>query len=177
LWSITGAFVGQFGAHLWLLDLPASWRTREAPALDAKDAFDLDMARPAPRRRQTILLAEDTPVADMALLRTLNSPRAPHAAASAVAPPPRISFVDTGTLQPMLDGADTAQPRGGAAHAPEEVARVLTASMVNRLRRVTSNRLRATDQEDPSGRDLRRSFVSMRSSKARGCVENWCRDP
>jgi hypothetical protein len=45
MWSERGAFVGQFGAHVWLWDTPGSWRSADPFPLEPKEEFEMSGER------------------------------------------------------------------------------------------------------------------------------------
>lgn len=97
LWSTSGAFVGQFGACVWLLDTPTTWRATTAYDLDAKDTFNLSMSKEVPKRsslikamssRMSVMGIASPPMQAHASPCTVvdargDMARAPHATASA----------------------------------------------------------------------------------------------
>lgn len=55
LWSQTGAMVGLFGASMWLLDEPQSWKSTKPMPLEDRDQFEMDISRQRPRHRRVAL--------------------------------------------------------------------------------------------------------------------------
>jgi len=52
LWAESGAMVGMFGAHMWLLDEPHSWRGTVPFPMEERDKFDMDISRQKPKARR-----------------------------------------------------------------------------------------------------------------------------
>lgn len=122
LWSLDGAFVGQFGAHVWLADAPNTWRSTEAFPLDPRDQMELETSSAAPKRGATL-----------DRLTAMCPSMSQHASPRALGEPSSLQSRPGSSVSKLLK-PDASRPQSGATGAQQPPQQRLLSASPTRLR-------------------------------------------